>query len=119
MTLGTKLSTFFGGNHVGTDEFGNRYFTGKKAKHGQRARRWVMYKGIPEPTKVPPMWNAWLHYTIDALPTELNMPAYAWQKEHLPNLTGTAGAYLPPGHIRRGADRSATVADYQPWTPGE
>ena len=119
MTIGTKISTFFSGKHVGTDDFGNRYFTAKKTRKGERTRRWVMYKGVAEPTKVPPMWNGWLHYTFDQLPTEMNIPAYAWQKEHVPNLTGTAGAYLPPGHIRMGTERAATVADYKPWTPGE
>lgn len=119
MTIGTKISTFFKGRHVGTDAFGNRYFIEKKIRSGQRTRRWVMYKGVAEPSKVPPMWNAWLHYTVDQLPTELSTPHYAWEKEHVPNLSGTAGAYLPPGHIRMGSDRASTVADYQAWTPGE
>ena len=119
MTIGTKLSTFFSGKQVGTDEFGNRYFTDKKPRKGQRERRWVMYKGVAEPSKVPPLWNAWLHHTIQTLPSAMNVPIYAWQKQHIPNLSGTAGAYLPPGHIRKGSDRAATVADYQAWTPGE
>ncbi|MBY0355167.1 MAG: NADH:ubiquinone oxidoreductase subunit NDUFA12 [Rickettsiales bacterium] len=117
MTLGTKISTFFTGKQVGIDAFGNRYFTQKRTKAGARARRWVMYRGTPEPSKVPPLWNAWLHHTIAVLPSEMNIPTHSWQKEYIPNLTGTAGAYLPPGHIRKGADRAATVADYQAWTP--
>lgn len=118
MTIGTRISTFFTGKQVGTDEFGNRYFTQKRSTKGERMRRWVMYRGTPEPSKVPPLWNAWLHHTIALLPDEMNIPVHEWQKPHQPNLTGTTGAYLPPGHIRKGSARAATVADYQAWTPG-
>ena len=117
MTIGTKLYTYFHGKHVGTDEFGNRYFMEKKEPKAGRRKRWVMYKGKAEASKVPPHWHGWLHYTTDALPESGKPVQYEWQKEHLPNLTGTTGAYMPPGHLLKGGVRDKTTADYQPWTP--
>ena len=69
--VGTLLRTFLQGKEVGHDQFGNRYFCerGKpRAADGGRVRqkRWVIYKGEPEPTKIPPEWHIWLHYTADA-----------------------------------------------------
>lgn len=115
--IGTKLFTLFHGRLIGRDAFGNRYFEQRRADKGRRAKRWVIYKGINEPSKVPGHWHGWLHYTHDApLPAE-TAHRYGWQKEHLPNLTGTTGRHLPKGHIEKGGQRAASTADYQPWTP--
>lgn len=114
-TIGTKLHTLFYGCLIGRDEFGNRYFEAKGAARGERKRRWVLYNGIVESSKVPANWHGWLHYTLDAPLPEKKM--YSWQKQHLPNLTGTKGRYLPAGHISNGAARAAATADYQPWSP--
>lgn len=114
-TIGTKLHTLFHGKFVGRDEFGNRYYQAKRAVKGERKRRWVMYQGTPEPSKVPPSWHGWLHYTLDAPIAEARK--YSWQKEHLPNLTGTTGRYLPKGHISNGGVRAKATADYEAWRP--
>ncbi len=115
-TIGTRLYTILFGKRVGQDQFGNVYYTlGKKAKEG-RTKRWVMYNGLAEPSKVPALWHAWLHYTTDIVPDK-NTVHHAWEKEHRPNLTGTAGAYFPPGDIRRGAVRDVSTSDYAAWTP--
>lgn len=115
-TIGTKLHTLFHGTLVGRDEFGNRYYEARKLRTGEaHKRRWVMYHGIVDASKVPPAWHGWLHYTHAApLPEGKH---YSWQKPHLPNLTGTMGRYLPKGHIAKGGKRAASVADYQPWKP--
>lgn len=117
MTITTRLYTFFNGRFVGVDQFGNRYFTEKRLPKNRRQRRWVMYKGIAEPSKVPPEWHGWLHYTQEKPPTERKIKHYAWEKPHLPNLTGTPNAYLPPGDLKRGGKRAPTTADYQAWRP--
>ncbi len=114
-TIGTRLFTFFHGRHVGTDEFGNRYFEARRVAKGERRKRWVMYNGMPEASKVPPQWHGWLHYTLDAPLAETL--AHGWQKKHVPNLTGTTGRHLPAGHISKGGARAASTADYEPWTP--
>lgn len=116
-TIGTRLFTWVHGRFVGKDEFGNRYFEARRAaKKGERRRRWVIYNGMPEPSKVPPHWHGWLHYTL-AAPIPEAAHRYRWQKPHVPNLTGTKGRYLPAGHISKGGARASAAADYEPWTP--
>lgn len=117
-TIGTRLYTWFKGEFVGADAFGNRYFTEKGVPEGRWRRRWVLYKGAPEASKVPPDWHAWLHRTIDTPPSVQPLPNKPWQKPHLPNLTGTRAAYLPPGHVLRGGERPRTTGDYEAWRPG-
>ena len=75
MTLGTRLLTWFRGEAVGTDSFGNRYYRergSRKLRRGggrfSREKRWVIYQGEPEGSKVPPEWHAWLHHTVDEVP---------------------------------------------------
>ena len=48
-TPGTLLSTWLHGNRVGADKFGNRYYQSKDAK-----RRWVIYAGTVDASRVPP-----------------------------------------------------------------
>ena len=117
-TIGTKLYTWLHGKKVGEDDFGNCYYHLKKVPtDGSRRKRWVVYNGMVEPSKIPALWHAWLHYTIDELPTDMKIAKHDWQKEHVPNLTGTKGAYLPDGHIARGGERAASSSDYEAWTP--
>ena len=118
MTLGTRLFTWLRGREVGSDHLGNRYYIERSPRARARARRWVMYAGEAEATRVPPEWHAWLHYTVEAVPgADAGRPHRAWQKEHLPNRTGTAEAYRPPGHVLQGGRRARATGDYEPWRP--
>lgn len=113
----TRLITWMRGEFVGEDEFGNRYYRDKTTPASGRRRRWVVYSGgDDEATRVPPMHHAWLHYTIQDFP-DANRPRRAWEKPHLPNLTGTPEAYRPPGHTLRGGHRDRATGDYEAWTP--
>ncbi len=74
-TLGTRLLTWLRGELVGTDTYGNRYYRLKGDKPRRlgggrfsRERRWVIYNGEPEGSKVPPEWHAWLHHTVNEVP---------------------------------------------------
>ena len=116
MTIGTRLFTFFRGRLVGTDLAGNRYYVEKRPLAGRRTRRWVMYDGPADPSAVPAEWHAWLHHTTDA-PIAL-ASRQPWQLPHLPNMTGTALSYRPPGHDYSGGRRQQTTGDYESWTPG-
>ena len=118
-TIGTVLYTAFKGKTVGTDRFGNQYYEAKRELNAiGRKKRWVVYKGLPEASKVPPEWHGWLHYTTDTLPDENALRTqYSWLKDHIPNLTGTKHAYVPPSEINSGGQRAKTVADYQAWKP--
>ena len=115
MSLGTRLYTLLYGELVGTDRFGNRYYRGKKPLH-ERERRWVLYSGAPEASKVPPEWHGWLHGG-QGEPPKSEAKRLPWQREHLPNRTGTALAYRPPGHTLEGGRRAAATGDYEPWVP--
>lgn len=117
MTIGTRLFTWLRGEAVGTDQFGNQYFQDRKQIAGRRRRRWVIYNGEAEASRVPPDWHGWLHYTVDAPPPKDGLPRRDWQKDHQPNLTGTAEAYRPPGHVLASGRRDKATGDYEPWTP--
>lgn len=117
MSISTRLYTLLKGDLVGADEFGNRYYRSKGPKLNGRERRWVLYRGKAEPSKVPGEWHAWLHHTSAAPLSEKGIQPKAWQKEHLPNLTGTINAYHPKGHPATGAQRQHATGDYQAWQP--
>lgn len=114
------VTLFSGAKKVGEDEFGNVYYQAKPRKEYKRPRRWVIYKGAPEATKVPPEWHGWLHHQTDAVPEE-GHSSYrrSWQKPHKPNMTGTDATYLPPGHLLAGGKREKATGDYEAWTPDE
>ena len=117
MTIGTKIYTFFCGRQVGSDDQGNRYFQSRKTPKGEAGRRWVLYKGYPEPTKIPALWYSWMHRLTDEIPQGKKSMRYAWEKPHKPNLSGSNLAYAPPGHILKGGERYDVESDYQPWQP--
>ena len=111
-TIGTALWTRRKGVRVGEDDQGNVYY-----RYKDNSRRWVIYNGEAEASRVPPEWHRWLHWTTDVPPSELAPVAKPWEKPHQPNLSGTAGAYFPPGSLHRAAERSAGTGDYEAWRP--
>ncbi|MDX2027095.1 MAG: NADH:ubiquinone oxidoreductase subunit NDUFA12 [Alphaproteobacteria bacterium] len=117
--LGTFLQTWFCGVEEGRDESGNRYYRARRTPEGQREKRWVLYAGEPEASKVPPEWHIWLHHTADEPLSGESIYHQPWQKPHQPNMTGTPEAYLPPGHTLRGSRRDKATGDYEAWQPGE
>ncbi len=121
-TLGTRLYTWLKGEEVGSDQQGNRYYREKGGGNVhrdslRRERRWVIYDGEREASRVPPEWHIWLHHTTSEPPPAGGPPRRSWQKDHLPNLTGTDQAYRPPGHTLKGGQRAKGTGDYEPWTP--
>ena len=110
-TWGTKLFTWRFGNEVGRDDMGNVYYRSKKG------RRWVVYPGDNDGSRVPPGWQLWLKGTIDELPAEALPPVREWQKEPEPNATGTMAAFRPDGALGGGKVRPASTGDYQPRIP--
>jgi NADH:ubiquinone oxidoreductase subunit len=111
-TLGTLVTIWFSGTYVGTDKFGNRYFQSQNGK-----RRWVTYAGTVEASRVPPDWHGWLHHTYEDPPTKSPFKANPWEKEHMPNLTGTPDAYRPEGSLSKSGMRPPATGDYQAWKP--
>lgn len=115
-TMITRMITFLSGAFVGADAFGNRYYQQKRSAKSGRRRRWVVYAGDDEASLVPAQWHGWLHYTIDE-PPKGDLSAHPWEKEHIPNLTGTENAYRPPGHTLAGGKRDRATGDYEAWKP--
>lgn len=109
-TLNTQLFTWRKGVRVGEDDQGNIYY-----ENIEKTKRWVIFNGEIEASKINPDWHGWLHHTWDEPPTEKPLVHKVWEKPHQENLTGTAAAYAPAGSIRRAqpADRS----DYDAWVP--
>lgn len=117
-TIGTLFTVKRRGSAVGADSFGNRYFESRDTKsYDGRKRRWVLYNGYVDASKVPPDWFSWLHYTSDAPPSEAPAKLRSWQKAHVPNMSGTPYAWRPKGSIARGGDRAKATGDYQAWRP--
>jgi NADH:ubiquinone oxidoreductase subunit len=109
-TLNTQFHTARHGVKVGEDAAGNIYYRTRDGK-----RRWVIYNGEMEASRIGPDWHGWLHHTYDQPPTEAPLKRKAWEQPHQENLTGTAAAYAPPGSIRK-AD-PAPRRDYEAWAP--
>src|SRR5687768_8631108 len=116
-TIGTSLWSAMNGEHVGTDAAGNTYFRAKKRLPDGRERRWVIYNGANDASRVPPEWHGWLHGSFDSLPESNLPPAKIWEVEYTPNATGGASAYRPQGALERGGQRARATGDYESWTP--
>lgn len=118
-TFGTAINTMARGERVGSDGEGNAYYQSRKAVEGKR-KRWVMYNGSNDASRVPPEWHGWLHHTHDDIP-ELR-PALI-EGENAPtrpkiiNPTGTLAAYRPAGAPESGAKRARATGDYVAWNP--
>lgn len=109
-TLNTQLWTWRNGIKVGEDSQGNVFYENK-----DKSRRWVIFNGEAEASRIDPDWHGWLHHTWDAPPTDAPLTHKPWQKPHQENLTGTALAYAPKGSIRRAEPEPRR--DYEAWTP--
>lgn len=120
-TIGTSLWSWRHGEKVGTDAAGNAYYRGKR-KHGARdsgapERRWVIYEGANDASRVPAEWHGWLHGSFDGVPESNLPPPRIWEADYSPNPTGTATAYRPAGALERGGRRAAASGDYEAWSP--
>jgi NADH:ubiquinone oxidoreductase subunit len=103
--------------HIGTDQYGNRYYQGRKPQRNGSLKRFVIYEGQPEASKIPPEWHGWLHHTEELPPPAEGYARRTWQKDHLPNLTGTIYAHRPAGHLLAGGQRKKATGDYEAWKP--
>lgn len=117
-TLNTRFYTWRKGEHVGTDQAGNRYYRARSAlPESIPERRWVVYNGYSEASAVPPGWHGWMHHRVDQPPKDGDYKPREWEKPHHANQTGTANAYRPPGSIVSGAKPAQRAAGYSAWKP--
>lgn len=117
MNFVSRLMISMTARAIGEDAFGNRYYVSRKPGRLGRFKRFVIYNGQAEASKVPPEWHGWLHYTEDSPPPPEGYGRRHWQQDHLPNLTGTIHAHKPRGHLTKGGQRPAATGDYQAWKP--
>ena len=112
---GTSIVSRRNGEEAGRDEAGNVYFRHRK----DPSRRWVIYDGANDSSRVPPGWNAWLRGTIDDLPEKALPQRRPFEAEPQPNLTGSEQAWVPAGSLRGGGRRPSATGDYTAWTPDQ
>jgi len=121
-TIGTALDSARHGEHVGTDSAGNRYYRAKRPypkghPFAGRERRWVIYEGANDASRVPAEWHGWLHGTFDGVPESFLPPPRIWEVDYTPNATGTPQAYRPQGALEKGGIRARATGDYEAWSP--
>ena len=109
-TLNTRLHTWKNGVKVGEDEQGNIYYTTRDEK-----RRWVIFNGEAEASRVNADWHGWLHHTYKETPLSNPLIHKNWEKPHQENLTGTISAYIPDGSLKSTETKKRT--DYEAWKP--
>ena len=84
-----------------------------------RERRWVIYDGANDASRVPSEWHGWLHGAFDDVPESHLPPAKIWETDYTPNATGTASAYRPSGALEMGGKRARASGDYEAWSPDQ
>lgn len=117
MNLINKIKIQLTATKVGEDEFGNRYFEEKSEKISAKKKRFIIYHGQVEASKIPATWHRWLHYTTDKIPVNVNCHKYSWQKIHLPNLSGTLYEHSASASINKKGDRKLVSSDFEAWNP--
>lgn len=113
------------GTLVGTDKFGNKYFTGENRVAGRQ--RWVEYPQRGQRfngSYVPPEWHSWMTYMTDVPLTEAtNGPERPlFLMDHQPmDMSDCAhkANYLPPGHYFNRKKSHVQKDIYTKWTPGQ
>ncbi|MBL4597279.1 MAG: NADH:ubiquinone oxidoreductase subunit NDUFA12 [Robiginitomaculum sp.] len=118
-TLGTLVTLLRGYVFVAQDDCGNRYFEEKRASFNGRKRRFVVYKGYADASRVPAEWHGWLHHTFEHPPSEEPLFRQEWEKDHQPNLTGTIWAWRRKGSLASPGERDAATGDYEAWDPNQ
>ena len=116
-TIGARFDIGRRARAVGQDDQGNKYFEERKPSLEGRKRRYVIYNGYAEPSRVPAEWHGWLHHQVEDTPDQALEPVRAWQKPAKANVTGTRDAYRPSGSLDAGGVRAAATGDYEAWVP--
>ncbi|WP_170770060.1 NADH:ubiquinone oxidoreductase subunit NDUFA12 [Ruegeria lacuscaerulensis] len=109
-TLNTQIYTARKGEKVGEDDQGNVFY-----RNADDSKRWVIFNGEAEASRIDPDWHGWLHRTWDEPPTDKPLAHKSWEKPHQENLTGSALAYAPAGSLRR--PDPIERSDYEAWSP--
>ena len=121
-TIGTLLNSGLTGERGGPHPPRHPFYRAQKRHPPGRAfagreRRWVIYNGANDASRVPPEWHGWIHGTFDGVPESYLPPARIFEVDYTPNATGTPEAYRPQGALERGGKRARATGDYEAWSP--
>src|SRR5258705_4221674 len=86
-TFGTQLWTWRFGELVGTDEQGNRYYRTIGRKNDPTLgfeRRWVIYNGYAQASRLPPDLHGLLDHTVGVAPADDSHTPPECEKPHSP-----------------------------------
>jgi NADH:ubiquinone oxidoreductase subunit len=111
-TLLTRAEAWLSHERVGEDAAGNRYFQSRDGK-----RRWVLYAGEADASRIPPEWHLWIHGATMPPPSHRPVARPVWARPHQPNATGSPAAWTPAGSLAKGGPRARATGDYEAWTP--
>lgn len=106
------LREYRGGTLVGRDAYGNRYYElNDDPSLPFYRKRYAELAGTDEPSRIPPEWHGWLHYTNDDAPSQTDVyVSHSWMTAHTPNWTGSDRRYVP---------YSTTVRKIVPFAEGQ
>ena len=102
---GLLLFTKLFGQYIGTDGSNNIYY---KTKNSAPEKRWVIYNGIYDSSKIPAEWYSWLHFMLDSPPKK---DTKIW----IPNTTGTKFAQKSITSIEKIPQTALNC--YSSWSP--
>ena len=112
----TYLKLFFTANYIGEDSYKNKYYESKKRKdYLGRKKRFCIFNGIVEASKIPSNWHAWIHHNSNVA---IEHQKYFWMKSHIPNLTGTLHSFQPNHHTQFNVYGNNSInknKNYTPW----
>lgn len=103
--IGLLFYTKLFGTFAGCDVYNNRYY---RSRNSSNEKRWVIYNGINDPSKVDAYWFAWLHFIDDTVPSQ---KATHWT----PNTTGTKFAHKTITSIENIPQTALNY--YESWSP--
>ena len=83
-----NLHIFFG-KFKGKDYFGNKYYQNKSGK------RWIIYNGEVDATKIPNEWYSWIHYLNNKIEHNHELKNLVGKKKIFQIQTGTSKAFHP------------------------
>tara|TARA_Y100001970_G_scaffold258688_1_gene338871 strand:- start:35677 stop:36030 length:354 start_codon:yes stop_codon:yes gene_type:complete len=117
MNISTRIYTWLYGIYIGQDDIGNKYYANSKNFEDHKTKRWVIFKGETEASKIPAHWHAWLHKSVNLPPLNYKHK-YKWQKNHIENMTGTKNAYFPSSYpLSKNYKPNEKNDDYESWSP--
>lgn len=110
----TLLRLRFTAKLIGSDEYQNRYYESKSHSDSfGRKKRFCIYHGVVEGSKIPSRWHAWIHHTTIE---PLQYKHLFWHKAHIPDVTGTVYAFRPNKHTQFNIYGKSAINNHKVYT---